>query len=1078
MRKMFTQSFKIRIRILFFLLTLLIFPAFAMNSGTIYANGSFQQEKLKITGTVVDASGTAIPGVSILVKGTFIGAITDLDGKFSLSVDPNDVLIFSFIGYMTQEVSVGTNTVFNIALTEDVIGLDEVIVTGYGVQKKSDLTGAVAFVSGEKLNETPVSNVAQALQGRAAGVSVTQNTGMPGGNVSIQIRGISSINGFEPLVIVDGVHASLNGLNPGDIESIEILKDASSAAIYGASGGNGVILVTTKKGKSGKVVTNFNVYKGWQQPWKKMDMMNSQEYAQTMNIIYAQKASAAGKDYIPFTSLPDTLPNYDWQDIMLQTSTMENYDLSFSGGNEKSTFFISANYLKQAGILKKSDYSRLGFRINSDHKLSKFIKVGENVSFTHDQNIGYEEWEVQGEYSTPLTGILTMYPYISPYDQNGKWSVAPNGGGNPKVNEDVLDKVRNGYSVGGNVYVDITPIKGLTITSKVNAYNNFNVTDQFKMIYHYNPTTLNERSTINKKNVQQYGWELQEYFNYNLKLSNHSFGLMGGFESRKTTQSDMDGTRYDLVNESKEMRYFDGSTTDSLKLLTGSGWIDTYVSQFGRFNYDYKSKYLLTVNIRRDGSSRYGPDYRFGIFPSFSLGWKFSEEPFIKNLNVFSYGKIRYGYGSTGANAPDRWRFYSPINSTQLPFQYIFDHSTNSSPGAALQFLPNREMRWESVVMSNVGADMGFFSNRVNVTVDLFKKSNIGMLIYETLPAIAGMYQNPSYVYQLGGDARPISNIGSVTNKGIELSLGYKKMEGDLRGSVDFNYTFLKNEVTNMEDVDSSYNGTLGVNMTNICLTSEGFPISQFNGYKTDGIFTHEQSATNAKGVVYIWDQPYTISSKGDTVFMQKTAKPGDIRYVDVNNDSIFNNEDKVNIGSPIPKFIFGFSVNLEYKIFDLNIFLEGKFGHEIFNGSKYNYMTQDIGANRLTSVLDQYYEDIYDKNGVLLVKGNTNTTLPRLDYTGTNGNFTKVSDFYVESGNYMRLKNIQLGITLPVAISQKIGVDKLRIYVGAKNLLTFTKYSGFDPEIATSSIVAQGIDKMGNYPQNKMFLIGINLQF
>jgi TonB-dependent starch-binding outer membrane protein SusC len=1077
MRKMLTQSFSDRIRIFFLLLILLVIPVFVMNSGIIYGNESFQQEQRKITGTVVDASGAALPGVSILVKGTSTGTVTDLDGKFSIIAGSNDVVVFTFIGYTSQEITVGSNNVLDVKLGEDVIGIDEVVVTGYGVQKKSDLTGAIASVSGDKIAENPVASVDQALQGRAAGVSITQSTGMPGGEVQIQIRGISSINGYQPLVIVDGVHGSLNGLNPNDIESIEILKDASTAAIYGATGGNGVILVTTKKGKSGKMVTNFNVYKGWQKPWKKMDMMNSQQYAETMNIIYAQKAAAFKEDYVPFTSMPDTLPNYDWQDIMLHTSTMESYDLSFSGGGEKSNFFISANYLKQDGILNKTDYSRLGFRINSDHQLTKYIKVGENVQFTHEQNIGYEEWEIQGEYSTPLSGILTMYPYIKPYDDNGDWSVSPNGGGNPKVNEDVLDKSRNSYSVGGNAYMDITPLKGLTLTTKVNAYNNFNQTDQFNMIYHYNPTTLNERNSIRKASSQDYGWEFQEYINYNFKLSQHSFGLMAGFESRKSQNSNMDGTRYDLVNESPEMRYFNASTTDSLKLLSGNGWIDTYVSEFGRLNYDYNGKYLLTVNVRRDGSSRYGPDYRFGVFPSVSLGWKFSEEPFIKNLNIFSMGKIRFGYGETGANAPSRWRFYSPINSTQLPFQYIFDHSSNSSPGAALQFLPNREMHWEAVKMSNLGVDMGFFKNKINLTVDLFKKSNIGMLIYQNLPASSGMYQNPSYVGQLGGDARPLTNIGNVTNKGIEITLGYRKMEGEIKGSVDFNCTFLQNEVTDIAG-DSIYAGTLFVNMANMCLTSEGYPISQFNGYVTDGLFTHEQSATNAKGVVYIWDQPYTINAAGDTLYAQKAAKPGDLRFVDANHDGKIDNLDKVNIGSPIPKFIFGFSLNLEYKIFDLNVFFEGKFGHKIFNGSKYNYMPQDVGGNRLTTVLDQYREDIYDQDGNLLFAGNTDSDLPRLDYKGDNGNFTRVSDFYIESGNYVRLKNIQLGVTIPAKISSKIGVDKLRLYVGAKNLLTLTNYTGFDPEIATSNILAQGIDKTGNYPQNKMFLIGLNLTF
>ncbi len=1031
--------------------------------------------QVTINGNIRDENNTPLPGVTILEKGTNNGTVTDLDGNFSMSVKENAVLVVSYVGYLTEEVLVKGRTDFNIQLAPDIISLDDVVVVGYGTVKKSDLTGSVASVSGGKLTEMPAVGVDQALQGRAAGVSITSNTGMPGGSISIQIRGISSINGTEPLVIVDGVHSSLSNLNPGDIERVEILKDASSTAIYGSNGGNGVILVTTKKGASGKLITNFNAYWGFQQPCKKLELLNSQEYAKLANILVALKNINAA----PFTTQPDTLRNYDWQDIMFRNALMENYDLSVTGGTEKSSYYVSANYQRQQGTYPKSDYDRISFRVNSDHKLSKLFKVGENALFVKSKHNGFEEWVFQNEYNSPLLGMFQMIPYVSPYDENGEWSVNPTGGTNPRVAVDVLDRVRNEYSIGGNAYVEFTPIKGLVYTSKVNAYTVFNIVDEFNRIYHYNPTVKNEQSKVSKSVAQQYGLEFQNYLNYNTSIQNHNIGFLVGAEAIRNKYADISGKRHDLINETPEMRYFNASTNDTLttvQYVYGTGSEDAIYSYFGRFNYDYKGIILLTANFRHDVSSRFGPKYRKGNFPSVSAGWKFSELSFIKNSNFISFGKIRAGYGTTGANAPALYGYYSRIAQVNA-FGYVFDHSNNIKSGAALQQMPNREMRWETMKMKNIGLDMSFFSNKLSLTIDLFQKANEGMLIYQNLPAIAGMYQNPNYVQQLGGDARPISNIGKINNSGIEFTIGYKGSFSALKYSVDFNGTFVRNKVIDIKG-DSTYRGDVGVNLRNICLTAEGYPVSQFNGLKTDGLFTWADAAVKPNGEVYIWNQPYTIKLNGDTSYAQPKAKPGDLRYVDVNHDGKINNLDKVNIGSPIPKFYFGFSANLEYKNFDLNLFFEGKIGHKIFNGSKFYLMGQDPGPNKIKDVLKQYREPIYDNEGNLLYEGNTSTNLPRLDPKGENGNFTKISDFYVENGSYVRLKNIQLGYTIPVKMSQRVGIERLRIYVGAKNLLTITKYSGLDPEFAISDMLAQGIDKIGNYPQSLIVLGGINLTF
>jgi TonB-linked SusC/RagA family outer membrane protein len=1050
------------------------------------------QEKTTVTGKITTVEGEELPGVNVVIKGTTIGTVTDVDGNYTIEIPDEHLsgeLQVSYIGYLSETFEIAGQEVLDITLIPDLQQLEEVVVIGYGVQKKSDLTGAVATVSGEKLSELPVLGVDQALQGRAAGVSVIQNTGIPGARASIQIRGISSINGTQPLIIINGARTSdISMINPYDIESVEILKDASSAAIYGATGGNGVILITTKKGKPGKITTSFNYYRGWQKPWKKMDMMNSQEYAEVMNTITAINAYSRGREYIPWTTQPDTLDNYDWQDIMFRTAIMENYDLSVSGGNEKSDYYFSANYLKQEGIIRKSDYDRMSFHINSNHKLNKIIKVGESVRFVKSKNIGYEEWEFQNEYNTPMLSILTMYPYLPPYDENGEWSISPFGHDNPKVWEDVLDKTRNRYHVGGIGYVDLNLFKGFTYTSKISGGIRFDVNDQFRKIYHYSPTDFNDRSRVNKTIDQEYGWELQNYFNYNKTLlNNHNITLMAGHEAVYTKHTDMSGERIDLLTETPEMRYFDASTNNEevLQFVEGGGWETAGYSYFGRINYDYKSKYLLTANIRNDYSSRFGPQYRSGVFPSFSVGWKFSEESFLENLGLLSFGKIRFSYGETGANAPGRYAYYARIHTNLEPYNYPIDSSDVPWPGGILAQIPNREMHWETMIMTNFGIDLGLFNNTLTITVDYFNKQNDGMLIYQTLPSIVGMYQYVEHTSQLGGDARPISNIGKIVNKGIEFTVGYRKVLGDLKASLDFNGSIVNNEVISIAG-DSLYSGTTGVNLVNICLTTEGYPVSQFNGFKTDGIFTWDDAALDENGDVYIWNQPFRIISEGDTAYMQRRAKPGDFRFVDVNGDTLLNDDDKTMIGNPIPKFIMGFSANLEYKNFDLNLFFEGKFGHDIFNGSKIYLMEQEVGWNRLKDVLDQYWDPIYDEEGNLVIEGNTNTSLPRLDPRSENANFSRVSDFYVEDGSYLRLKNFQIGYTLPASLTGKVGIEKFRIYLGAKNLITITKYTGFDPEVGlvydndleSSDVLQQGIDKIGNYPHNRMFMLGVNLQF
>jgi TonB-dependent starch-binding outer membrane protein SusC len=1097
MRDKLTLTFRSR-KTLRFLAVLLAFPVCLMLTGKLYA-----QEKQLITGKVIESTtGDPLPGVTVLIKGTTTGSVTDIDGNYSINAAPTDVLVFSYMGYLSEEKVVGTNTTVDVGLAEDVIGLDEVVVTGYGVQKKSDLTGAVASVSGDDLAEMAVINAGQALQGRAAGVNVVSSTGLPGSNVNIAIRGISSINGTAPLVIIDGIRGNLSDLNPADIDKVEVLKDASSAAIYGATGGNGVILVTTKKGKSGEVKTSFNYYRGWQHPWKQVEVMNSQEYAEIHNILSAMR----GED--PWSSQPDTLKNYNYQDLMMRTGIMENYDFSVSGGSEKSTYYLSANYTKQQGVLKKTDYEKLNFRINSEHKLSKIIKLGENVSFNKSKRNGFQEYMFQNAFSSPFTNILRMAPYLPPYTTryddtypglsgtpfplsgmavgpvfydakdsllDKKWSYHPNCI-NPQRDLDIMDYEDRNYTVYGKVYLDLTLFKGFTFTSVASGNTNFDLTEDFDRVYFYNATNQNINNDLTRDISQQYGWEVQNYINYNTTIAeNHNIGLMIGTEANYTKWTNMHGYIEALFNETPEMRYFNMGTNDTslLQIPTGYGWERANYAYFGRITYDFKSIVLLNLSLRNDNSSRFGPNYRSGTFPSGSIGVKFSELDIIKNLGFISFGKIRAGYGQTGANAPSDYGFYGRINSTSAGLNYPFGPSSTSSQGATLVQLPNYNMHWETMVMTNIGLDLSFFKNRMDVTIDYFRKESRDMLMYQDLPSTAGMYtfvgasDHRAPLLGQGVDPRPLVNSGTIRNTGVEFTVGYRKMEGDLKGNIQFNGTFQKNLVVDLL-TDSIVRGAVGVSLSNINLTCEGQPMAQFYGWKTDGLFkTQEEIDAHA--------------------FQDDQTAPGDFKFVDINGDGIINTDDRTNIGSPIPKFIMGLSAGLEYKGFDINLFFEGKFGHKIFYGAKLSLMSQQPGYNRLSTVLDQYREPIYDEEENLLYEGNTNTDEPRLDPQNQNNNF-RVSDYYVESGSYLRLKNLQLGYTLPVSLTNKIGIDKLRIYVGSSNLLTFTKYTGFDPEFDSSptldyssnrkDMMIQGLDIVGNYPQSIMYQVGVNLQF
>lgn len=1032
-------------------------------------------QPVRVSGTVVDNGNSPLLGVTIVEKGTTNGVVTDLNGNYSISVkNESSVLRFSSIGLISQEIIVGSKSTINVTLVEDLELLDEVVVTGYGVQKKSDLTGAVSSVSGEQLRRIPIASIDQAMQGQAAGVNITAKSGRPGEAADIQIRGISSINGTQPLIVIDGIPGGdLNSINPSDIASIEVLKDASSAAIYGATGGNGVILISTKKGEAGRMKTTFNMYRGTETPVNKIEMMNSQEWMQVIE----EGSLDMTRDYTKTPMLnfqPDTLDTYDWQDIVFHNALSENYDFSIAGGNEFSKIMVSTSYSKQQGIITPSAYERLTFRINTEQNLTDRILFDQKISFLNTRTEGFDEWEWHDYYSNPIYTTILMDPALPGYDANGHWSSSIFSNVNPLVNLDMKNRMNINNILDANFGLKIYLIKGLSYSGRIAGKMGFGDDKEYFGIYFATETDNRPKDKLFQRMSRTFSYSIQNLLNYETTIAqNHNLAIMLGMEANKFWGYDMSGTRLDMASSDPWMLYFDKSTnsTDDIQNVRGGGYIGANMAYFGRLNYDYMGKYLLTVNVRRDGSSSFGPNYRFGIFPSFSVGWKFTEEAFMKNVEAISFGKLRFGYGQTGTNARSGFPFLSQVESTPR-FRYSVDNVTTQVGTGPVQ-IPNPEIHWESVNMSNLGLDLTFFNNQLSFSADLFDKVNEGMLMYKEVPRIAGTYYGEY----------PEMNIGSIRNMGYEITIGARKKKGDLTGSVNLNFSGVKNEVLELA-TDSILAGRVHtLQPTN--LTSVGSPVAQFWGYKTDGLFREgvaieERSA----GRITITDQPF-IESNGKITYNNPRAYYGDVRYVDINNDGKINEDDKVNLGSPLPKLTYGFSINLEYKGFDLSAFFNGTYGNKILNGTKqYTYYLQGYG-NHAKEFTDRYIpKDVVklDENGneKLIAAANKETDIARLEPE----NYNKLREFFIEDGSYLRLRNLVIGYTIPQNLTSKIKVEKVRIYGGAKNLFTLTKYTGISPDVAGKNpqdaglgILELGVD-LGIYPVTKMYYFGVNIAF
>ena len=1031
-------------------------------------------QNIQIKGTVVSGTDNEpLPGVNVVVKGnTSTGTITDFNGTFTLSAPADAILSISYIGFKSQEIAVKGHKDIKIVLQEDSETLDEVVVVGYGVQKKSVVTASIAKVSADDLASTAPVRMDNALKGLASGVTVTSSSGQPGAAAQIRVRGVGTIrteNGAaDPLYIVDGMplEGGLDYLNPNDIASIEVLKDAASGAVYGARAANGVILVTTKTGKIGKTKVTYDFSYGWQSAWKKRDILNASEYALMINE-GAINAGIAPKFSDPYSYGQGT----NWQDeVFNNNAPMMNHQVSVSGASEKVNYLFSLGFYTQDGIVggnfDRSNYERLTLRSNTQYTLfdeSKernwlnSLKVTSNLSYARIKSTNFDD---NSTWGTPLGSALALSPILNVYDEteeaikaqfdkygttaeytpvydprNGKLFSIPGEFGemsNPIAKLSLPGDKHWSHKFVANFSAELQLWDNLKFKTSYGADLSFWGYDGYRPLYYLRSGESSTQSSAYSRKEDGTVWQLENVLMYDKSIDKHSFSVLLGQSAKKSSGSYLYGSRNNITNYSRP--YIDASTglaANADRDAAGAPSVDaTLASIFARASYNYDERYMLQVTVRRDGSSRFGPNNHYAVFPSFSLGWNLTNEKFMnKRPNWLTTTKIRLSWGKNGNENIGNFKYTvltSPGNNA------IFGSSENVINGVKASGLANPDLKWEESEQLDFGLDFGFFNNALTFTADYYKKKTNGMLMEMNIPF---------YV----GEAKPIGNVGKMENSGIELEAAYKFRVSDWNFRVSANASYLKNKLieygneSGWENLDS-FQGT-----GDISRAENGKPFPFFYGYKTAGIFQNTDEVKAYK------------NDKGE--LLQPTAVPGDVRFVDVDGNGIIDANDRTDIGKGMPDWTFGFNLGVSWKNFDLNMMWQGTAGNDIYDATR----RTDIATSNLPSwMLNRWTGE------------GTSNRIPRF-VQGDNVNW-QLSDLYVYDGSYLRLKNIQLGYTLPAALTQKVFISSLRFYVAAENLFTFTKYHGFDPEISSGG-TSLGID-YGVYPQARVWTIGASLSF
>lgn len=1018
--------------------------------------------EITIEGTVTGSDANEpLPGVSVVVKGSTSGTNTDIQGKYRLSVPDNQAtLVFSFVGYLSQEVQIGNRTHINVKLQADIKALNEVVVVGYGTQKRGDITGAVASVSAKDISGLPTPSLDGALTAKMPGVYVAQSTGTPGGGLNVRVRGVGSIGaGNEPLYVIDGFPVTadysqtnnpLKSINPNDIESIEILKDASSTAIYGSRGSNGVVLVTTKGGKSGKMKVDIDTYTGVQNVTKYMDLMNASEFAQyikdSRNNAWVDiggkpedpnSARSAIYQILPALQTPESLgEGTNWQKEIFRQATIHNVQLTLSGGNDKVRYMTSGGYFKQNGIILNSDFERYSFRVNLEAQASKKFKMGINLTPAYTIS---NPTNSEGGWSTGgiVLSALTIAPHLPVYNSDGTYSTALNlGNGFSSIENPVkLAKERinrtNELRLLGTVYGEYQILSNLTYKLLLGTDLQNSSTKTFK------PSIVGSDGAVppvipsgTNETRNSYNWLVENTLNYTKTWNRHNFSILGGFTAQKVhaDYAYISSTNFpnDLV-ETLNAGIVSSATT------TSDEW--ALLSFLARANYSYASKYLLTATIRRDGSSRFGDNNKWGTFPSISAGWRISEEAFMKNLPIVNELKLRASYGHTGNNFIGNYDHVGLVAKRN----YVFGSGNGSVVnGLGPNRISNPNLSWEKNKQMDIGLELGLFQNRIFIVTDYYKKITSDLLLNVPTPSITGYTS-----------AR--QNIGKIQNMGWEFGITTRNLDKALKWTTDFNISFNKNKVLALGPSGEPLYGNYQVTSSHI--TQIGKPMGNYYGYEVIGIFQSEDEVKNNPSF--------------------SDSKPGQLRFKDVNNDGKLSKDDRTILGNPQPDFIYGLTNTLSFKGFDLNLLLQGVQGNEIMHLGRRFYANYAGTANGLKEMTNSWKSAQDPGDGKT---PRVNRDLNRYSNSNASAN---ISSIFIEDGSFLRLRNIALGYAIPTKILDKVKLRTARVYVNLQNPITWTKYTGYNPEVSVQGgqPLEPGID-YGGYPIAKVYTVGLNIGF
>lgn len=992
------------------------------------------KEKKDISGVITDENGEPVIGATVRLKGSGSGTITNMDGQFALTASAGEELEISYVGCITQNIKIGDNNSFKVVLKEDAQNLEEVVVVGYGTQKKKDLTSAIATIGGKELSNQTVSNAVAAMQGRLSGVQVT-NSGSPGSSPSIRIRGTGSIYSANPIYVVDGMIVDdISYLGPNDIESMSVLKDASASAIYGVRAANGVIMVTTKRGaKEGKIKVDFNAYVGVKTPSHVHELINGPEYVTLYN------------EYMEMTDNPQAvidLNNFttstNWFDEVLTSTFTCNEDITIRGGNDRSTFSLGVNHLKEDGLVKNDNYERLGLRANYDFKINKSITTGLNfvVSST----------KANPAPGSLLSGIYRTSPLLPTREQNGGEFGNPenvNGfdtqGNNPEVTLYYNHQWRNNIKAVINGFIDIKFLKNFTLRSTLGFNPSYGTSVNYQPKYEISSKLKHATNDLSKSSSNNMALSWDNTLTYEKTFAqDHSLKVMVGYSYRETKTNSLTGSAEDIIDipEINQSYLFltIGKGANYIMKVSDSGSKIVQIGYLGRINYDYKHRYLLNATLRADASSKFPANNRRGIFPSVGLGWVISEEPFMQGSGI-DFMKLRAGWGLLGNdNIPSNLYQLSTSNGTSIIFGPEQNSGTGSGVSSAVTVNKqyNPDLRWEVVNETNIGLDMNFFSNRLSTSLDWYYKLTQDAIFATTALGSSGLSSSGVW-----------GNFADILNTGFEVSASWSDRIGEFSYNIGANFTFNKNEVKKISAAGASYydKGDSGNNITPLTRTRVGHAVGEFFGYKAIGVFQNEEQIAS-------------------TPHMSNT-KPGMLIFEDINKDGVIDANDRTALGSPNPPFIYGFNLGGEYKNFDLNIFCQGVAGNKIFNENR-------ILMTNARMYDKEFYENRWTGEG-------TSNTYPSVVYSA--GDARTPNSFFVESGSYFRIKSIQLGYTLPKTALEKLHIEKLRLYLNAENPVTFFKYNGFSPEVSSSDPLLTGVDN-SVYPLSSVYSLGVNVTF